>query len=781
MKSKLFSFILVLLFLFVLVGCGEPKVSDEEILNGYLSSVSLPTTIKEDFTLPYSVDNKDDHTITWVSSNTEVISISFNESESLYNATVTRQDEKTAVKITATFTLKNGISKDKEFPLFVAAKEKEQGGNGENTDPNKPLKEQFECITIAEAIAIANQCGETESTESYYVYGKIVNVSNPNYGEMTISDGTDSIYVYGVIDENGAFYNTIADRPVAGDEVVLYGTLKMFKGAPEMGRSVLKGFNHIKQEVDPSEYKAMSVQEARDAATGTKLQLEGVVAFVTYANGFVPNGFYLVDATGSIYVYGSNTAQQVNVGNTVKVAAEKTYYVNPDESYYASQYGYQGACQVQNPILLENNNQKNDFDKSWVSESTVKDIMETPLSNNITSNIFKVTALVNKVPGSGFINYYINDLDQKTGSYVYTACNGNDFEWLDEFDGKICTVYLSAINCKSTASGCIYRFIPVAVYAIDNYVFEPSDVCEFAVKYYALDQFSASYSGDPSLEVLTSVSNEFLKFENVNIAYTSSDTNVIYFDNNVMHAKDSGEVTVTITATYKTYTFTAEVKITVSAVEVEDYMNVQEAFDAEDGTEVTVKGVVVASLVNKTGFYLGDETGVIAISCSAETLKEVELGQLVIMKGERAHNKDAAATGYPGQSHIKNAVVVANYYGQHEYSKESFITDKTLADVYNLDYTQDFTNKVYVVTAKINIVETAYYTNIELVSEDGTVKLGLYCSSAKQYNWLKEFAGEVVTVEVAPVNWNDKKYYRGCVIAAYNSEKTLINDLNFQD
>ena len=71
-------------------------------------------------------------------------------------------------------------------------------------------------ITIAEAIAIANQCGETESTESYYVYGKIVNVSNPNYGEMTISDGTDSIYVYGVIYENGAFYNTIADKPVAG-------------------------------------------------------------------------------------------------------------------------------------------------------------------------------------------------------------------------------------------------------------------------------------------------------------------------------------------------------------------------------------------------------------------------------------------------------------------------------------------------------------------------------------------------------------------------------------
>ena len=780
MKSKFISLVLVLLFVFALIGCIEPENNnDEEKLNSYLSSVSVSTTVKEDFTLPYQVDNKDDHTITWVSSNTEVLVIVFNESEKIYNVTVNKQEEKTAVKLTATFTLNNGLSKNKEYPVLVAAKEIEDIPI--KPDPEKPIKHQFECISIAEAIRIANECGETESSDKYYVYGKIVSVSNPTYGEMTITDGVDSIYVYGVIDENGAFYNTLADRPVAGDEVVLYGTLKMFKESPEMGRSVLKAFNHIKQEVDPSEYKLMSVKDARTAEVGTKLQLEGVVAFVTYAFGFNPNGFYLVDETGSIYVYGSNTAQQVQVGNKVKVAAEKTYYVNPDESYYASQYGYQGACQVQNPILLENDNKKTDFDKTWIKESSVKEILDTDLSNNITSDIFRVTAIINKVPGSGFTNYYINDLDQKTGSYVYTACNGNDFTWLDDYNGKICTVYLSAINCKSTASGCIYRFIPLAVYPIDNYVFEQKDICEFAVKYYCLGQFNDKYTGDPALELMTSVSNEFLKFNDVKINYSSSDENVIYFDNNVMHVKNSGKAKVTITATYSTFTYTEELEITVDAVEINDYMTVQEAFDAADGTEVTIKGIVVASLVNKTGFYIGDETGIIAISCSAETLKEVELGQMVVMKGERAHNIDPKATGYPGQSHIKNATVVANYYGEHEYSKESFITDKTLADIYALDYTKDYTNKVYVVKAKISFVETQWYSNVELISEDGTTKLGLYCSSGKQYNWLKEFAGQVVTLEIAPVNWNDKTYYRGCVISVTDGEKTLINNLNFQD
>ena len=103
------------------------------------------------------------------------------------------------------------------------------------------------------------------------------------------------------------------------------------------------------------------------------------------------------------------------------------------------------------------------------------------------------------------------------------------------------------------------------------------------------------------------------------------------------------------------------------------------------------------------------------------------------------------------------------------------------ADIYALDYTKDYTNKVYVVKAKISFVETQWYSNVELISEDGTTKLGLYCSSGKQYNWLKEFAGQVVTLEIAPVNWNDKTYYRGCVISVTNGEKTIINNLNFQD
>jgi hypothetical protein len=469
----------------------------------------------------------------------------------------------------------------------------------------------------------------------------------------------------------------------------------------------------------------MSIKEARECISGTKMKLEGVVGTITYAFGKVPNGFYLIDNTGSIYIYGGDVAQQVTVGNKIVVAAEKTYYINPDESGFANKYGYEGALQLQSPILLENDKGNTEFNKSWIETSTVKDIIETGMENNITSNIYKVNAFVNKVPGSGFTNYYINDLDGKTGSYVYTMCNGNDFGWLDEFDGKICTIYLSPINCKSTAAGTIYRFIPVKV-ENNNFKFDVKDACEYAVKYHVLDQFKPLYQNNPGLEVITSVSSELLGFEGVQISYASSNTNVVYFENNVMNTKDNGEAVITVTAKFNDYTYTAEVKIKVENADVSDFINVKAAIDSEDGTIVKVKGVVAASVVNQTGFYLADETGIISVTCSGDTLAEIELGHEIVIEGTKIHRKKDAAGAYAGQIVIQDAKLVVNYYGNHEYSKATFITDKDLKYIYDLDDTQDHSTEVYVVKGIVEIVESAYYTNINIKSEDGKTTLGLY-------------------------------------------------------
>ena len=66
------------------------------------------------------------------------------------------------------------------------------------------------------------------------------------------------------------------------------------------------------------------------------------------------------------------------------------------------------------------------------------------------------------------------------------------------------------------------------------------------------------------------------------------------------------------------------------------------------------------------------------------------------------------------------------------------------------------------------------------LENDLLTELLLYSSSASQYNFLKAYNGQTVTVEVAPCNWNSKGNYRGCVLAVRNADGTKIcNELNF--
>lgn len=758
---KLFYVVIISVLTISLIGC---KKDEEKLLQEYLELIEVKETVNADFYLPYYVNNNNDHCILWESSNTSVMFIEKVENNESYYVTINTQSKDVVITLTATIKLNSGLSKDKQFTVTVEG---------------QSLKEKYNCITIAEAIKIAKNSGEAGSSKLYYVYGTIVKVTNPTYGEMLITDGENELSVYGTKDENDVLYGSwTVEKPVAGDEVVLYGKLKMFNDSPEMDRSVIKEFNHITPVVDEKEYVEKTIKEARECEEGTKLKLTGVVANITNAFGQIPNGFYLVDKTGSIYVYGSDAAQQVSVGNTVTIGCEKTYYINPDELNNANKYHYEGALQVQNPILLSNDKGNTDFDKTWIEETTVKKIIDTPMSNNITSNIYKVNAYVNKVPGSGFINYYINDLDGKTGSYVYTMCNGNDFTWLDKFDGKICTIYLSPINCKATTGGMNYRFIPIVV-EDNNYKFDLKDACEYAITYHILNQFKDFYQNNPKLKVISSVSSDLLGFEDVQISYQSSNTDVVYFENNVMHTKNDGQSIITVLATYGEYKYTSEIIIKVEKSEEVPYSSIADILSSDDNTLVTVRGIVASSLINQVGFYLIDETGVVAVTCSGDVLSGLELGQDIIVQGTIGHRKKDAAGLYAGQIEIANAKVLVNYYGENEYSKSSFIYDKTVNDICDLDFKEDHSAEVYVVKGKIKYVAAEYYTNYYVVSEDGSSELLLYSSNGSQYSWLKEFVDEVLTIEIAPVNWNSKNNYRGCIVSVSNGEKTVVNNFNF--
>ncbi len=645
---------------------------------------------------------------------------------------------------------------------------------------------EINTISIEEAIEICMQNDEP-TTERYYISATVVSVDNAAYGQMTIGDATGTLSVYRTDNEDGSVnYSQMTDKPYKGDEVLLWCTLQNFNGTPEVKSAYLISFKSNQGDIDDSEYTSMSIEDAREAEKGEKVKVEGVVAAIAYANGMKPCGVILIEEQGySIYVYGADVAQRVSVGNKITVLATKTYWVLEKESADAAKWGYQGACQLEDATLFANDGNKNDIPTENLYAGTMKELMECPVDGpNITSQTIKVNALISKQENPGFVNYYIYDIDGKTGSYVYTQCNGSDFAWLDEFDGKICTVYLTAINAKSTSTGCIYRLLPVMVID-EGYTFDAKDAPEYALIYHALTQFtSTEFSADPAMELIASVSSELLGFENVKISYASDNDAVKIFNENgkpVMHCIGEGEATVTITAELNGVTATKTITIKSTPPKEIDSVSVADAIKAEVGETVTVRGIVGTSVINKTGgFYLIGENEIIAVILnSADDIKGLTIGDEIIITGMRDRFIKDGKTMH-GQTCITAATVEANYYGDNGYVMGNLAVELTPEEFYDLDENVDLTTNVYRFTATASVSKSAYSTNVYLKGTDNTKSVSLYSGNAYQYAWMADFDGKTITVDIAACNWNSKDYYRGCILAVYvDGERVAINDYNF--
>lgn len=666
-----------------------------------------------------------------------------------------------------------------------------------STDENNSSKNEDEkkIYTIAELIAMMPSDGSV-TTERYYVRATIKSIDDAGFGAMTIEDPTGTLYVYGTYSSDDAKrYSELDEKPVKGDTVLLYGTIQNYKNkTPEIKSGWIIEFTKGIPSWSEDDYTEMTIGEAREAAVDSLVKVTGVVSRITFANGMKPNGFIIVGDNSSIYVYDNQIAIEVAVGNKITLLAKKTMFIASKEASSAKKFGYKGACQLIDGHLLSNDEATNDLDLSFAQEKTVKEVIETSPSANITSLIYHSNALIKRVQkeGQNFVNYYIDDLDGKTGSYVYTACDGNDFAWMDQYDGKICSVYYTALNAKSTSTGVLFRFLPIKI-EDNNYQFDKADAPKFAVEYYGLEQFDTVYSADPEKEMLTSVTSDLLNFGTATLSYSSSNTDLAYFKTGedgkvIFHINSGTEGTATITVTghldgQTDFSKTMNIKIT-KPVDVSLAVNVKAAIDASKGTELLVKGVIGPSLVNKNGFYLIDETGSLAVVMnSTDEFNGLQIGQTVYIKGKRDLFA-SARNGTPSyfESCMTGCQIVKNEFGNVDYSTASFIKGKTLADLIALPVTDNYhTAEVYVITAGLKFVSTKNYSNAYL--KDGDSEMRLYCTNASsQYQWINSYVDDTktYTMEVAVCNWNNKNYYTACLLSITDSNgNKVMNTFNF--
>ena len=240
-----------------------------------------------------------------------------------------------------------------------------------------------------------------------------------------------------------------------------------------------------------------------------------------------------------------------------------------------------------------------------------------------------------------------------------------------------------------------------------------------------------------------------------------------------MHVVGTGKVKVTVTATLDDNAYSETVEITASTPVVFETISVADAIAAENGTEVTIKGIAGPSLINQTGIYLVDETGIVpVVFLNKSDISLISMGNEIVIKGTKTVTKDGG-----GQICISACERLGNNFGSHDFNTSTFITDKTLADVKALEDTPENTLKVYVLRAKISCVKSQYSTNYSLV--DGANSLTLYAGSGSQYAWLSDYVGEELTVTVALCDWNSKGL-KGCVLSIVTPEgETVYNTYNY--
>ena len=171
-------------------------------------------------------------------------------------------------------------------------------------DPEEPVvpevPENLGAKTIAEFLELKN------TTDTCVLTGVVANIANTTYGNFDLVDATGSVYVYGLLTAAGESKQFASMDISAGDTLTVKAIYNEYNGKPQAKNAIYVSHTKTATPIVPENLGAKTIAEFLELKNTTDTcVLTGVVANIantTYGN------FDLVDATGSVYVYGLLTA-----------------------------------------------------------------------------------------------------------------------------------------------------------------------------------------------------------------------------------------------------------------------------------------------------------------------------------------------------------------------------------------------------------------------------------------------------------------------------------------
>ena len=290
----------------------------EEKVAAELAALSVASKLTNDTVLELAAVGKyyDDVTLTWAC-----------ESEHAVLAdgklTVTIPETKATVTLTVTVTCE-GVTETKSFEITLSK----------------------EATPLADAIAIgAAKDHNTYTEEKYLVAGVITQVYNTTYGNMYITDAYGNVLtIYGAYDADGTNrYDAMTAVPVAGDYVVILGSLGQYSGTVQIKNGWIQSWT---SNTSLSDAIALGTSKESNDYSGDKILVTGTITEVyntTYGN------MYLTDAEGNTFtIYGAYDSNGVNRYDamTAQPVAGDTVTI------YGNVGNYNGAAQIKNGWIV---------------------------------------------------------------------------------------------------------------------------------------------------------------------------------------------------------------------------------------------------------------------------------------------------------------------------------------------------------------------------------------------------------------------------------------------
>lgn len=217
------------------------------------------------------------------------------------------------------------------------------------------------------------------------------------------------------------------------------------------------------------DFDTISISEALTKEKGTEVTIEGIVGRKTYKSGTEdPLGAFIIDSTGSIVVYNDAafmpSLSKVIEGNRVILKGTIDAYIGSN----TQDSGYTGDFQLRNTELLFVDGAINEIPETAIEEQTVAWISSQPITNNISSKVFKVNAIVRKSTGYA-TSYRLEDpTDSSKSLSIYSQRSGSDFAWLDEYADKNVTIYVGVQNLQLKSSGPNWRCCAIKVLTVNS-------------------------------------------------------------------------------------------------------------------------------------------------------------------------------------------------------------------------------------------------------------------------------------------------------------------------